>query len=771
MTKQIYVVKRDDRRELLDYEKINKVLIWATEDITNVSASDVAMNAKLQIFDGISSFDIHRVLIQSAVDMITEETPNYQYVASKLVNFLLRKEVFNTYNIFPRLKTFIKENVDRGIYDGLILTHYSEREMDKIEQFIKHKRDEDLTYSGIQQLMDKYLCQDRKTGKHYETPQFMYMLISMTLFANYTGEDRLDKVKKCYEMLSLQKISLPTPILAGVRTPNRQFASCVLVDVADDLDSIAASNHAVLRYISNRAGIGLNFRLRAIGSSVNNGEKVHTGIIPFLKMFESAVKSCSQGGIRGGAATAHYPFWHKEIMDILVLKNNAGNELSRVRRMDHSIQLCRLFYTRFVKRENISLFSANDVPDLYEAFGYDNDKFEELYIKYENDPTINKITIPAGEVMNLLLQERLENGRIYIQNIDNANSHSAFLDKINMSNLCQEVNLPTSPIYDINSEDGEIALCVLAAFNLGAIKSLSELEEMAEYAVRILDFVIEMQDYPVAAAKKMLKRRSIGVGVTNFAYWLAKNNLTYTDEKSLVEIDRLFEHVQYYLLKASNQLAREFGKCEYFDRTKYSKGLLPIDHYNKNVDTLVKRDYDLDWEGLRLDIVRDGLRNSTLTAQMPTESSAVVSNATNGIEAPRKLITTKKSKSGGPLPCVVPEINKLKNKYQFSYEFDNTAMNKVVSIIQKWFDQGISVNHYYDKRQYADNNIPLSEVAKDLLNFYKWGGKQIYYANSKDYKTDKLEDMITSDDKLISEPEMELEDPNVVGCEGGACHL
>jgi ribonucleoside-diphosphate reductase alpha chain len=769
MTKQIYVVKRDNRRELLDYEKINKVLLWATEDINGVSASDVAMNAKLQIFDGISSSEIHKVLIQSAVNMITEETPNYQYVASKLLNFLLRKEVFNTYSTFPRLKTFIKENADRGVYDSQVLSKYSEREMDKIEQFIKHKRDEDLTYAGIQQLMDKYLVQDRKTGKHYETPQFMYILIAMTLFANYTGEDRLDKVKRCYEMLSLQKISLPTPILAGVRTPNRQFASCVLVDVADDLDSIAASNHAVLRYISNRAGIGLNFRLRAIGASVNNGEKIHTGIIPFLKMFESAVKSCSQGGIRGGAATSHYPFWHKEIMDILVLKNNAGNELSRVRRMDHSIQLCRLFYTRFIKKENITLFSANDVPDLYAAFGYDNDKFEELYVKYENDSTISKITIPATEVMNLLLQERLENGRIYIQNIDNANSHSAFLDKINMSNLCQEVNLPTEPIYDINSEEGEIALCVLAAFNLGAIKSLDELEEMAEYAVRILDFVIDMQDYPVPAAKKMLKRRSIGVGVTNFAYWLAKNNLTYTDDKSLVEIDRLFEHVQYYLLKASNKLAQEFGKCEYFDRTKYSQGLLPIDHYNKNVDTLVKRDLELDWESLRQDILTYGLRNSTLTAQMPTESSAVVSSATNGIEAPRKLITTKKSKSGGPLPCVVPEMNKLKNKYQFSYEFDNTAMNKVVSIIQKWFDQGISVNHYYDKRQYSDGNIPLSEVAKDLLNFYKWGGKQIYYANSKDYKSDKLEDMIVSEKVISKNDEPVMEDS--MGCESGACAI
>lgn len=769
MIKQIYVVKRDDRRELLDYEKINKVLLWATKDITNVSASDVAMNAKLQIFDGISSADIHRVLIQSAVNMITEETSNYQYVASKLLNFFLRKEVFNTYNTFPRLKTFIKENVDRGIYDGIILKHYSEREMDKIEQFIKHKRDEDLTYSGIQQLMDKYLCQDRKTGKHYETPQFMYMLISMTLFANYTGEDRLDKTKKCYEMLSLQKISLPTPILAGVRTPNRQFSSCVLVDVADDLDSIAASNHAVLRYISNRAGIGLNFRLRAIGSSVNNGEKIHTGVIPFLKMFESAVKSCSQGGIRGGAATSYHAFWHKEIMDILVLKNNAGNELSRVRRMDHSIQLCRLFYTRFVKKENITLFSSNDVPDLYKTFGYDNDKFEELYVKYENDPTINKTTIAAGEIMNLLLQERLENGRIYIQNLDNANTHSGFIDKISMSNLCCEINLPTEPIYDINSGEGEIALCCLGAVNLGAIKSMEELEELSEYVIRIVDFVIEIQDYPVEAAKKMLKRRSIGIGVTNFAYWLAKNNLNYTDEKSLFEIDRLFEHVQFYLLKASNKLAKEFGKCEYFDRTKYSKGLLPIDHYNKNVDTLVKRNYDLDWEGLRKDILESGLRNSVVSAIMPCESSSLVSNSTNGIEAPRKLITTKKSKSGGPLPCVVPEINKLKNKYQFSFEFDNTSMNKVVSVIQKWIDQGISVNHYYDKRQYSDGNIPLSEVAKDLLNFYKWGGKQLYYANSKDYKSDKLEDMIISEKVISKNDEIVMEED--LGCSGGACSI
>lgn len=751
MSNEIYVLKRDGRKEILNYEKINRVLIWATEGITGVNASDVAMNAKLQIHNNINTFDIHRVLIQSATDMITEETPNYQFVASKLLNYLLRKEVFNTYTNFPRLKDFIRQNIEREVYDSDILNWYTDKELDKIEGFIKHKRDEDLTYAGIQQLMDKYLVQHRKTGEQYETPQFMYMMISITLFAKYKNEDRIERIKKFYDLLSLQKISLPTPILAGVRTPNRQFSSCVLIDVDDDLDSIGASNHAVLRYISNRAGIGLNFRIRAIGSSVNGGEKVHTGIVPFLKVFESSVKSCSQGGIRGGASTAHYPFWHKEIMEILVLKNNTGNDLNRVRRMDHSIQLCRLFYRRFITKENISLFSPNDVPDLYEAFGYDNDKFEELYEKYEADKKISKTTIPSVELMNLLLQERLETGRIYIQNIDNANTHSGFLDKINMSNLCQEITLPTSPFYDINDgEKGEIALCVLGAINLGTIKSLDELEEICEYTVRMLDYIIEIQDYPVEAAKKMLKRRSIGVGVTNFAYWLAKNNLDYS-KKSLPEIDKLFEHIQFYLLKASNNLAKEYGKCEYFDRTKYSKGLLPIDHYSKSVDMLVNRDFDCDWEGLRKDILEFGLRNSVLSAQMPCESSSVVSSSTNGIEAPRSLITIKKSKSGSPLPVVVPEIAKLKNKYTPSWGFSNDEMNGVVAVIQKYFDQGISVNHYYDKKKYKDSNIPLSEVAKDILNFYKLGGKQIYYANSKDYKSDKLEDMITTESVYVSE--------------------
>lgn len=764
----VKVIKRNSETEVLNYEKINKVLKWATENISSVSASDVAMNAQLQFYDGITTTEIHKVLIQSASDMISEDLPNYQYVASKLLNYLLRKEIFNTYNNFPRLKDFISNNVKRGIYDPLILQNYTEYDFDKIESFIKHERDEELTYAGLQQLMDKYMLKDRKTDTVYETPQFMYIVIAMTLFANLEGKERLKRIKTFYELASTQKISLPTPIMAGVRTPSRQYSSCVLIDVNDNLDSIFNSNTAVGKYISKRAGIGLNFRIRSIGSKIRNGEAVHTGIIPFIKMFESTVKSCSQGGIRGGAATAHYPFWHKEIQDIIVLKNNRGNDLNRVRRIDHSIQLCRLFYNRFIKNENISLFSPADVPDLVEAFG-DNDKFEKLYVKYENDKSIDKIQVSARKLLDALIQERIETGRIYIMNIDNANSHSSFTDKIRMSNLCQEVTLPTTPLEDLYDEDGEIALCVLSAINLGLINKLSDLEEICEYIVRALDFVIENQEYLVKAAEKMLKRRSIGVGVTNFAYWLVKNGLSYDSPEALEKVDELFEHIQYYLIKASIKLAKEYGKCEYFDKTKYSQGILPIDTYNANVDDLVKREYSLDWESLRKEILEHGMRNSTLTAIMPCESSSLPLSATNGIEPPRSLITIKKSKSGAPLPVVVPEITKYKNKYNFAFSFDNTHMNNIVSVIQKWIDQAISVNHYYDVRKHEGGELPISVVAKDILDFYKYGGKQLYYANSKDYKSDNLSEMINYNE--ASEDESSQQEMLDIGCEGGACTI
>lgn len=763
----IHVIKRNAETEVLNYEKINRVLKWATENISSVSASDVAMNAQLQFYDGITTTEIHKVLIQSASDMISEETPNYQYVASKLLNYLLRKELFNTYNNFPRLKDFISKNVERGVYDSIILKNYTEYDIDKIETFVKHERDEELAYAGLQQLIDKYMLKDRKTDVVYETPQFMYILISMTLFANVEGKERIKKIKTFYDLISTHKISIPTPIMAGVRTPSRQYSSCVLIDVDDNLDSIFNSNTAVGKYISKRAGIGLNFRIRSIGSKIRNGEAVHTGIIPFIKMFESTVKSCSQGGIRGGAATAHYPFWHKEIEDIIVLKNNRGNDLNRVRRMDHSIQLCRLFYNRFVKNENITLFSPSDVPDLAEAFG-DNEKFEELYVKYENDKSIDKIQVSARKILDALIQERIETGRIYIMNIDNANTHSAFLEKIRQSNLCQEINLVTKPLQTLDDEEGEIALCVLSAINLGLINKLSDLEEICEYIVRGLDYVIENQVYLIKAAEKMLKRRSIGVGVTNFAYWLVKNGLSYDSPEALEKVDELFEHIQYYLIKASVKLAKEQGKCEYFDKTKYSKGILPIDTYNKNVDNLVKREYTLEWDDLRKDILTHGMRHSTLTAIMPCESSSLPLSATNGIEPPKSLITIKKSKSGAPLPVVVPEINKYKNKYSFAYSFDNIHMNNIVSVMQKWIDQGISVNHYYDIRKYEDGNLPISEVAKDILNFYKYGGKQLYYANSKDYKSDNLSEMINNTTIQDQINNNELLNDN---CDSGACSI
>ena len=760
------VKKRDGTLEDLNIDKLHKVVMYACEGITGVSASEVEINSKIQFFDKIVTEDIQETLIKSAADLISEETPNYQYVAGRLINYHLRKQVYNVFEP-PCLCDIIDKNIDSGFYDPEFTELYTKDEINILQTYIKHDRDEELTYGGLQQLVDKYLIKDRKTDVVYETPQFMYMLIAMTLFAKGDTKERLKKIKTFYDLISTHKISLPTPIVAGVRTPTRQYSSCVLIDVADDLDSIFNSNTAVGKYISKRAGIGLNFRLRGIGSKIRDGEAVHTGIIPFLKMFEGTVKSCSQGGIRGGAATAYYPFWHLEVEDIIVLKNNRGNDLNRVRRMDHAIQFSRLFYKRFVENKVISLFSPSDVPGLYEAFGR-NDEFDALYEQFEADTTIPRREISAREMMDLLIQERVETGRIYIMNIDNANDHSSFTDKINMSNLCTEINLPTTPLSHIDDgddTDAEIALCVLAAINLGTIKNLDELEVVCEYIVRGLDSVISYQEYPMAAARKMLKRRSIGVGVTNFAYWMVKNGLSYDDPASLEKIDELFENIQYYLIKASVEVAKEEGPCEWFDRTKYSKGLLPIDHYNKNVDKIVDRELSKDWERLRRDVLEFGMRNSTLTAQMPCESSSVVSSSTNGIEAPRTLITTKKSKSGAPLPVVVPEVAKYKNKYQFAWTFDNNAMNNIVSVIQKYFDQGISVNHYYDPRQYEGNNLPISVVAKDILNFYKFGGKQIYYANSKDYKSDKLEDMVSNNSQ---QPAMaELEDD----CESGACAI
>lgn len=759
------VTKRNGEKMPLDVEKINKVLLWACDGISNVSASDIAMNAQIQFFPGIKTSQIHDVLIQSSVELISEKTPNYQYVAGNLLNYLLRKEVFEVKTDMPHLWTVITNNIKRDVYDPIILEKYTTEEISALNLYIKHKRDYDFTYAGLQQLMDKYLVQHRKTKTIYETPQYAFMLIAMTVFMDYEKDSRFKHIKELYDLISLQKISLPTPIMAGVRTPNRQYSSCTLIESGDSLDSICHVNTAITKYVSKRAGIGINVgKIRAIGSEIRGGEVVHTGVIPFLKQMQSSIHSCSQGGIRKGSATVYFPWWHQEIEDVLVLKNNKGTDDNRVRHMDYGIQFSRLFYQRFKDNAEISLFSPSDVPGLYDAFG-DNATFDELYLKFESNKKINRKTISARELMNNFAQERIGTGRMYVMNIDHANTNSPFKERIKMSNLCVEICLPTqelSSIYDIdNSKDtehlskGEIALCVLAAHNLGTIKSWDELYKCSEYIVRLLDFVIEHQDYPVNASKKMLKRRSIGVGVTNFAYWLAKQDLKYTDDEALPKVDELFEHLQYSLLVASNKLAKEFGACEWFDKTTYSEGIMPIDRYNKNVDEIVQREYSCDWEKLREDVKLYGLRNSVLSAGMPAESSAVVQNATNGFEALRALITTKRSKSG-LVKQVAPEIHKLKNKYQLAYDMkSNKGYTNIIAVMQKWYDQSLSANHYYE---YSEDGISIGGVIRDILYAYKMGLKTIYYANTDDKKSDNLDDMGTST----------MDD---AGCEGGACSI
>ena len=742
MNSAILVVKSDGSKVTIDLDKIHKMVEKSCRGITGVSESLVEMNSGLQFYDGITTKEIQKILVKSASDLISVESPNYQFVASRLLLFAIQKQVFNTKwkdaEIYPDLKDLIERNIEKGVYDETILNFYTDEEFKKLNSFLRHSRDFDFTYAGLQQVVDKYLVQDRSSGDIYETPQFMYMLIAMTLFKDY-GENRLDYIKRYYDAISGFKINIPTPIMAGVRTPLRQFASCVLVDSDDSLPSIFSSDMAIGRYVAQRAGIGINAgRIRGIGSKIRGGEVQHTGVIPFLKKFESTVRCCTQNGVRGGSATVHFPIWHQEIEDIIVLKNNKGTEDNRVRKLDYSIQFSKLFYERFLKNEDITLFSPHDVPGLYESFG--SEGFDELYEKYERATSIPKKKVSARELITDLLKERAETGRIYIMNIDHSNTHSSFLDKVNMSNLCQEITLPTDPIEHIDG-DGEIALCILSAINVGIIKD-EELEEVCDLAVRGLEELIDYQEYPVKAAQiSTLARRSLGIGYIGLAHYLAKNKVKYDDPKAWQIVHDLTEKFQYYLLKSSNMIAREKGACMGFDRTKYSQGLLPIDHYKKEVDEIVKNDLVMDWDSLRQDIKEWGLRHSTLTAQMPSESSSVVSNATNGIEPPRDYLSVKKSKKG-TLKQIVPQISHLKSAYTLLWDMpDNTGYINVVAVMQKFFDQAISGNWSYNPENYENGEVPISVMAKDLLNTYKYGWKTSYYQNTMDGKKEDVIDM------------------------------
>jgi ribonucleoside-diphosphate reductase alpha chain len=753
MQQDLMVTKRDGRRETIDLEKIHRVVIWAAQGLDNVSPSEVELKAHLQFYDGIKTSDIHETLIKSAADLISETAPDYQYLAARLAIFHLRKRAFGAFEP-PHLQEHVSRMVDSKRYDRHLLEDYSAEDWDTLNGYLVHDRDMNFSYVAVKQLEGKYLVQNRVTGDIYESPQILYMLVAACLFANYPADTRLDYVRRFYDATSLFKLSLPTPIMAGVRTPTRQFSSCVLIECDDSLDSINATAGAIVKYVSQRAGIGINAgQIRAIGSPIRNGEAFHTGCIPFYKHFQTAVKSCSQGGVRGGAATLFYPMWHLEVESLLVLKNNRGVEENRVRHIDYGVQLNKLMYQRLIKGENLTLFSPHEVPGLYDAFFADQAEFERLYVQYEQDPAIRKKTIKAVELFGLLASERASTGRIYIQNVDHCNTHSPFDPKVapvKQSNLCLEIALPTKPLRDVNDPDGEIALCTLSAFNLGALADLDELENLSDLIVRALDNLLDYQDYPILAAHNATNwRRTLGVGVTNFAYYLAKNGVRYSDGSANGLVHRTFEAIQYYLLKASNQLAKERGACPKFDETTYAKGLLPIDTYKREIDDFCDEPLHYFWETLREDIKEFGLRNSTLTALMPCETSSQITNSTNGIEPPRGFVSVKASKDG-IMKQVVPEYLELRQQYELLWSIpNNEGYLQLVGIMQKFVDQAISSNTNYDPSKFPGDKVPMKQLLKDLLTAYKYGVKTLYYHNTRDGASDGQDD----------------------GCEGGACKL
>ena len=753
----IKVTKRDGRLENIDLDKIHRVVTWAAEGLQNVSVSQVELKSHIQFYNGIRTDDIHETIIKAAADLISQDTPDYQYLAARLAIFHLRKIAYGEFEP-PHLYDHVKKLTEAGKYDRHIIADYSREEFDELNAHIDHSRDMTFSYAAVKQLEGKYLVQNRVTRQIYETPQFLYILVAMCLFSKYPKETRLDYVKRFYDAVSTFKVSLPTPIMSGVRTPTRQFSSCVLIECDDSLDSINATTSAIVKYVSQRAGIGINAgRIRGLGSEIRGGEAQHTGCIPFFKMFQAAVKSCSQGGVRGGAATLFYPLWHIEAESLLVLKNNRGVEDNRIRQLDYGVQINRLLYTRLIKGGNITLFSPNEVPGLYDAFFADQDEFERLYTQYEQDPNIRKRTLPATELFSTLMQERAGTGRIYIQNVDHCNTHSPFdprVAPVHQSNLCMEIALPTKPLDNINDPNGEIALCTLSAFNLGALNNLDELEELADLTVRALDALLDYQDYPVAAARTAtMNRRTLGIGVINYAYYLAKNGVRYSDDSALGLTHRTFEAMQYYLLKASVNLAKEYGACPLFNQTVYSQGKLPIDTYKKDLDAVCNEPLHYDWESLRADIVKYGLRNSTLTALMPSETSSQIANATNGIEPPRGLVTVKASKDG-ILKQVVPEFETLKDAYETLWQLPgNEGYLKLVGVMQKFVDQSISANTAYDPNKFEGSKVSMKQMLKDLLTAYKYGVKTLYYHNTRDGADDTQTDI--QDD----------------GCAGGACKI
>ncbi|WP_415912921.1 class 1a ribonucleoside-diphosphate reductase subunit alpha [Neptuniibacter sp. QD37_11] len=744
-TDLIMVVKRDGSREPLDIEKIHRVVMWAGEGLA-APASQVELRARLQFKDGMTTEEIHETLIKAAADEICEEYPDFAILAGRMAMFHIRKRAYGRFEP-PTLQEHIEHNVEQGRYDSHLVDDYSPEELTILNEYMEHKRDLNFAYSAAKQFEGKYLIQHRVTGHVYESPQMLYMLVGACLFSGYPKETRLDYVKRWYDATSQFKLSLPTPIMAGVRTPTRQFSSCVLIECGDNLDSINATSASIVKYVSQRAGIGINAgRIRALGSPIRNGEAFHTGCIPFYKHFQTAVKSCSQGGVRGGAATLFYPIWHKEVESLLVLKNNRGVEENRVRHLDYGVQINKLMYTRLIQGGDITLFSPDAVPGMYEAYFADQVLFEKLYTEAEKNPLILKETIKAVELFGMLAAERAQTGRVYLQNVDHCNENGPFIPSvapIRQSNLCLEIALPTKPLTLDEDEriQGEIALCTLAAFNLGEINDHSEFEELADLIVRALDALLDYQDYPLRVAKEAsMYRRPLGVGVINFAYWLAKNGLKYSDGSANTKVHELFEAIQFNLLKASNNLAKEKGACPGFKETKYAEGLMPIDRYKDTVNGLHNAELLQNWPSLREDIKEYGLRNSTLTALMPCETSSQITNSTNGIEPPRGYVSVKASKDG-ILKQVVPDYENLKDQYELLWDIpDNKGYMELVAIMQKFVDQAISANLNYDPKRFDKEKVPVKVLLQDLLMAYKLGLKTLYYHNTRDGASDQPDD-------------------------------
>jgi ribonucleoside-diphosphate reductase alpha chain len=749
----ITVTKRDGRKELLDLEKMHKVVFWATENITGVSASELELKSHLQFYQGISTPDIQETLIKAAADLISEETPNYQYVAGRLICYHLRKEVYGDFKPW-HIRKLVDQNVNLGLYDPELPDLYDNAEWDYINSFIKHERDEHLTYAAMEQMRGKYLVQNRVTKKIYETPQVAYALIAATLFSDYPRETRMRWVRDYYDTISTHQVSLPTPVMAGVRTSQRQFSSCVLIETDDSLDSINATTSSIVKYVSQKAGIGVGAgRIRAIKSPIRKGDAYHTGVIPFYKLFQAATRSCSQGGVRNGAATLYYPLWHLEVEDLLVLKNNKGTDDNRVRHMDYGVQFNKVMYERLLNNDYITLFSPNDVPEVYDAFFSDVDLFRELYERAERNTHIRRKRVKAMDLFAQFVQERKDTGRIYLMNVDHANSHGAFdpaVAPVKQSNLCCEINLPTKPLKDVYDEEGEIALCTLSAINWGAFKHPEEMQRACELAVRGLDNLLSYQNYPIIAAQIATQgRRPLGVGIINLAYWLAKHGTNYSDP-DLKLVDTWAQHWSYYLIKASADLAVEKGACPWSDQTKYHNGVLPVDTYKSDVDELVKHEDVVDWKALRKQLKEHGIRNSTLMALMPAETSAQISNATNGVEPPRSYVSVKQSKDG-VLKQVVPEFRHLKNKYELLWDQRSPlGYLKIMAVLQKYIDQGISVNTSYNPQFYEDEKIPMSEMLQHILFFYKMGGKQLYYFNTYDGQGEIDVNKLTDEDDCES---------------------